>query len=687
MLFVRTWLTAQGSALVRSMSTTSLPDKVDSVVPDQAEGGSAVQPIRLLRVVAFAVPLIVLNCGWIANSEIRNNLTEGTVETLFLGVIFILFLVTLANLLVRRTLGPRAAYSQGELMLLYTMLSMSSAIAGVSHIGFLTLFLASPFEPSTSNPLSTGFVHMLPSYIGPRDPAVLHGFYKGNSTFFEPQIMAAWAWPLLVWGLFLALLLWTQLCLCSIVRRRWADEEHLPFPVIVLPLEITRENAPIYRNKLFWAGCAIPAFLHTLNTLSSLIPNVPSMPINSWHDIGPGFSYPWSGAGIVLLLVHPVGVGFGYLVNTDALFSLWFFYVLDKCANVLGVATGWRSSDSSGWNGDSGNQFPFATFQSWGAWTAVVVTTLWTSRTYLKAYYERAVGGDPHGIDNDEALTARWAVGGFVAGFLALCSFVWIQGGSIWLPVAFFGGYLMIMLGIARVRAEMPILATSMNMLLPQALTMAVGPGSLSPLDTVHVGMLSWFNLDYRSTALPQELEGMVALKRAKSRLSPIVWGILIASVVGIAAAMIWDLQMYYVNGADSANVQNWRNMYAAEPWQQVGQFLRAPTPGNSMAVPAMAFGFLTVFILSALRARFTEFPLVPAAYTVNVSGMNDFFWCDMFVAWMIKCLVLRYGGRKLYQTGLPFFLGLILGDFGTGAAWCLYGTLTHTTLFRTFPV
>lgn len=69
------------------------------------------------------------------------------------------------------------------------------------------------------------------------------------------------------------------------------------------------------------------------------------------------------------------------------------------------------------------------------------------------------------------------------------------------------------------------------------------------------------------------------------------------------------------------------------------------------------------------------------------MSPANDYFWLDMFVAWLVKSLILRYGGLRLYQTALPFFFGLILGDFVAGSAWCIVGTVLHVNLFRTFPV
>ena len=40
----------------------------------------------------------------------------------------------------------------------------------------------------------------------------------------------------------------------------------------------------------------------------------------------------------------------------------------------------------------------------------------------------------------------------------------------------------------------------------------------------------------------------------------------------------------------------------------------------------------------------------------------------------LIKSLIIRYGGVKLYRASLPFFLGLILGDCLMGFASGLVG-------------
>jgi hypothetical protein len=107
------------------------------VIVDRAKPNApAFTPVRWLYPIAVGLPLIVFNCGWIAHSEMKTGVTEMTIQTLFMGVTFLLFLVTLVNLLIGRLFGPRASMNQPELMTLYGMLSMSSVVAGIGNLGF-----------------------------------------------------------------------------------------------------------------------------------------------------------------------------------------------------------------------------------------------------------------------------------------------------------------------------------------------------------------------------------------------------------------------------------------------------------------------------------------------------------------------------------------------------------------------
>ena len=45
--------------------------------------------------------------------------------------------------------------------------------------------------------------------------------------------------PAMWWSAWAVALAWVTLCLNVIVRRRWSEEEQLPFPMTILPLQMT----------------------------------------------------------------------------------------------------------------------------------------------------------------------------------------------------------------------------------------------------------------------------------------------------------------------------------------------------------------------------------------------------------------------------------------------------------------
>ncbi|HEV2472607.1 MAG TPA: DUF6785 family protein, partial [Chthonomonadales bacterium] len=554
------------------------------------------------------------------------------------------------------------------------------------HFGFFLPFLVNPFYyGASSRPEWKSFWSALPSWIGPRDPAVLKGFYLGHSTLFTPQVLRAWAPPLALWSLFFLALLWTTLCLSEILRRRWADEEHLAFPVIALPLEMTRDSAPIYRSRLLWLGFALPCALHSLNSLQYLYPTLPSIHMNSVHDLVGDLSLqpPWSGSGSLLYQLHPAGVGFGFLVDTDISFSLWIFYVIRKAVLIWAASLALRDS-ATGWGADANDQFPFLKGQACGAWLMLGLTTLWTGRRYFQAYVHRAIRGTAE--DNPAAMSARTAVLGFAGGFLALCGLTWTWGGSWWMPAAFLTIYLLLAVSIARVRAEMAVVCSELAWVNPQTILPAItGTNTVSTVDLSHMASLSWFNLDYRTPPMAHQMEALVGMQKTRGRLKPLVPALMLAALTAIGAAAMWDLHLYYSYGAASAFVNSWRIDKGSESWTNLQNWLQNPKPPDAHLLGSMAVGAGITVALSLLRARFVGFPFHPAGYAINMSFANDFFWCDMLVAWMVKTTILRYGGMKGYRRALPFFLGLILGDFVTGSAWSIFGALKGLDMFRTF--
>ena len=65
---------------------------------------------------------------------------------------------------------------------------------------------------------------------------------------------------------------------------------------------------------------------------------------------------------------------------------------------------------------------------------------------------------------------------------------------------------------------------------------------------------------------------------------------------------------------------------------------------------------------------------LHPVAYPLANSFTLTWIWFSIFLSWLAKWSILRLGGLKSYRKALPFFLGLILGEFITGGLWSIIG-------------
>jgi hypothetical protein len=108
-------------------------------------------------------------------------------------------------------------------------------------------------------------------------------------------------------------------------------------------------------------------------------------------------------------------------------------------------------------------------------------------------------------------------------------------------------------------------------------------------------------------------------------------------------------------------------NSFGMDPWRKLNNALQSPQPPDPGVVAAYLFGACVVLFLSVMRTQFVGWPFHPAGYITSGSFGLMRLWLPIFVTWLVKALLLRYGGLRAYRTALPFFLGLLLGEFSSG--------------------
>jgi hypothetical protein len=54
-------------------------------------------------------------------------------------------------------------------------------------------------------------------------------------------------------------------------------------------------------------------------------------------------------------------------------------------------------------------------------------------------------------------------------------------------------------------------------------------------------------------------------------------------------------------------------------------------------------------------------------------------------IGWLVKRTALKYGGGNFAQRLVPFFLGLVLGDYFIGSVWALISPLLNFQGYQIF--
>jgi hypothetical protein len=122
-------------------------------------------------------------------------------------------------------------------------------------------------------------------------------------------------------------------------------------------------------------------------------------------------------------------------------------------------------------------------------------------------------------------------------------------------------------------------------------------------------------------------------------------------------------------------------------PWERLSAWLVGPRGADRPSLEAAGSGMLVVAALTALRLRFLWWPLHPIGYAVANTWTMAWLWFPCLLMWLVKGLVLRYGGLRLYRHWMPFFLGLILGDYLAGGLWAILGAVLDIKIYRIFVI
>ena len=566
--------------------------------------------------------------------------------------------------LVRRAWMLRPA----ELALVYIMWMVATAIPEWGLTSFLLPNITSVIYYTTpENNWGELLVPYIPDWIIP------HHDFARISDFYEGAAKGAgipwdlWLPPLLRWFPFVMALYLAMISIMVILRKQWIDNERLIFPLVQLPLAMIQDDGqgagvlkPFFKNPLTWMVFAIPAVLQSLNGLNPYFSAVPRL---YW-----GTSIPLFRETIQIPIVLSFQMlGFSYFINRDIAFGLCFFYLLNTVQQGIFNFVGLQDVDPvlgeySRYTGS------IVVHQGFGAVIVLVFFGLWTARSHLRDVWRKAWGGAADVDDSGEIISYRAAVLILVGSLVFMGVWIWKSGLPAWIVPIYLLLTFVLFIGITRVVAEGGLAFIFAPMVASDFVAAGFGTRALGEHGIIAFAFTYIWASDILTFVMAAAANGLKLADEIIARhRRTIFWGMLLAIVVTLVSS-VWtmmDLSYRYGGVNTDGFFYNYVNKLPYENAAARMQTLEGPHWENWGYT---AIGAAVMVLLMVARQHLLWWPFHPLGFPISAVFGTMFF--SVLLAWIIKSVVLRWGGPGLYMRTRPFFLGLILGQFVTAGFW-----------------
>lgn len=631
-----------------------------------------------LRAIVIGLVLVTAVCFIVCWAELvimRIQIGFLQMPPAVIGIFFFLVLLNNGMQKLRRAFALTAS----ELMMIYCMMLVASMVASRGILEKIIALLVSPaYFANSGNQWQQLFFPHLKKWLVPFDPSapadqfVSKRFFEGLREG-ESIPWGEWVVPLAAWGALVLLIIFAFLCIATILRRQWVDHEKLSFPLVQPPLELVRSDQaqPLLKNKLLWGGIALPTLVFGFNGLHNWFPNIPEITLSLYLNpflVNP----PWTEMYWTTIYFSFAAIGFFFLLPSDLLFALWFFAVFARLQGVFAASFGMEMERMPMY----GTQL-FVAYQVAGAYLVLTAYLLYVSLPHLKRVVRAAMGREK-ADDSQELMPYSVAVWGLLASFAMIIVWSVMAGMTIWMALLEFGVFIFVVaIVMARSTAEAGMLMTETSFRPVDLYRLFAPVGTLSPGNLTMLALFdSAFTRDQRGLLLTGFLDGLKISDGANVRRRTFLPVFAIGIISALLIAGYIHIKLPYERGGITlySYVYYGNNLLGLQEYQ--GHML-GKTPGTWQGPVFFVVGILFTIFLSYMRAMFYWWPFHPLGYALCISWTMSVFWFSCFIAWLIKSLFLRYGGMKFYIKARPWFLGMVLGEFGMAVVWTLISAIT----------
>ncbi len=577
------------------------------------------------------------------------------------GVLIVFFVVLAANLVVRSRVRS-LALSASELIVVFGMLWIAAASFQIGMIGnTLSVMSAPEYFATPENRWNDIYVAHLPSWITPSDRSggvrlFYNGLPPGGSIPWH-----IWHVPLVWWGSLIAALLGIVICLMTIVHEQWHDHEKLAFPMADIPLTLAGSDEagggmPSWaRSKLFWIGLGIPLAFMAWNMVHWFLPLFPHI----------AFTQDESGINFRFLphfytKLDFFTIGLAYFAPLQILRGLWLGRLIIAGEIGIGNKFGFGVPANSGYMPWSDWHSGTVAWQCLGSLVMFVLWGFWVGREHFAKVLRSALSGR---VALPAALRRRYgaAVWGLVAGLVYL-AFWFKEAGMSWPVITLFLPMLVILtLGISKVVAESSLLfidsPANVQSFVMQTLGVANIPqASMTALVLSYVVFRSNKGLMMPQVAFAGRMGDERNVPRGK-----LYAALGVAAGMAIIVALVTTIMLGYDGGALNFQTHAFRKGHV-EAYAALASASSKDYGPDSVRLTYFGVGMALMSVVLSIRARFANFWLHPVGLTFATTSVASLQTMNLFLVWLAKMALMRFGGIHLVNRAKPLFLGFLSG-------------------------
>ena len=568
----------------------------------------------------------------------------------------------------RAAVRPFGLSTQEMLFVAALMIVAGSVVTSGGVVHTVPMMSSAYYFANSGNHWQTDLVPHLESWLAPLDMSgdtvAIEKFWTGIPSR-EAIPWQPWLKPVALWGVYLMAVFACLGAIMAVMRKQWMEREHLSYPIVQIPAELCsamgnpRGETSIFRSKAFWVGLGTMFFLYSCIGLRFyLFGKSGRLRISETVTFAEGYQ--------LRFMLDTVVIGLVFMIPNRIAFSVWSLTLGSWLLRQMIQARGWGMQTDMRYGGP-----PEMQHMVLGAMVIFVAASLWYARDHLKRAALCALGLGERDYDDQEPLSYR---GAFITILIsAVVMVVWLRQSGLRLPIAllFLVFFVALYYTVARIIAQVGLPSLSTIVGVAPYINSIVGSSNLGRQQVAALGNQFW-NADLRQTPAVGMSQGMYLPRRRRG----LFLGMMLVLLITYAAASYITIRTGYRHGASS--LHSWFMVNSARvPWWWYNSVTAQMKGVSTIGLTWTGVGAIVMGMLTIAQRTFFWWPIHPIGFLVCNTHMVYNLWFSIFMAWLIKSFVVKFGGYRGYRVTRRLFIGMVLAGFMAGGIWAAIDLIT----------